>query len=137
MTVKTQPKDESVESYIASWPDDLASEGRTLCSLIQKVTGQKPVRWGTKIIGFGIYHYAYASGRTGDWTPIAIAPRKGGLTLYLVDEQEIYKDQLDGMTIKGGGKSCVYLKRLPDIDLEKLSDIIKTSYDHTMATHSD
>jgi len=135
--LKTQPHDESVESFIASWPDDLAPEGRTLCALIQKVTGHKPVRWGTKMIGFGTYHYAYASGRTGDWTPIAIAPRKNGLTLYLVDDQELYKDQLSSMTIKGGGKSCVYLKRLSEIDLEQLGRVIKTSYDSTMSTHSD
>lgn len=134
-TLKTQPKDDSVDDFIASWPDDQAKEGKTLCALLQKATGQKPVRWGTKLIGFGTYTYHYASGRSGDWMPIAFAPRNGGMTLYLVDGQEHYKDRLSSMTVKGGGKSCVYLKKLSDIDLDELSKIVAESYARTIETY--
>ena len=135
-TLKTQAKDDSVEDFIASWPDELAQEGKTLCELLEKATGQKPVRWGTKLIGFGTYTYHYASGRSGDWMPVAFAPRKGGMTLYLVDGFDNYKDRLANMTVKGSGKSCVYLKKLADIDLKELSSIVAESYKRTVETYS-
>lgn len=131
-TLKTQPRDDSVDDFIASWPEDQAKEGKILCSLLQKATGQKPTRWGTKLIGFGIFTYHYPSGRSGDWMPIAFAPRKGGMTLYLIEGQEHYKDRLANMTVKGGGKSCVYLKKLSEIDLEELGSIVSESYRRTI-----
>lgn len=134
-TLKTQPKDDSVDDFIASWPPDQSKEGKILCELLQKATGQKPVRWGTKLIGFGTYTYHYASGRSGDWPPIAFAPRSGGMTLYLVDGQELYKDRLADMTVKGSGKSCVYLKKLSEINLESLSSIVDESYTRTMGNY--
>ncbi len=134
-TLKTKAKDDSVDDFIASWSDDLAKEGKLLCALLQKATGQKPVRWGTKLIGFGTYTYHYSSGRSGEWMPIAFAPRTGGMTLYLVDGQEHYKDRLAGMTIKGGGKSCVYLKKLSEIDLVDLSAIVSESYKRTIENY--
>ncbi len=129
--LKTQPKDDSVDGFIESWPSNLAKEGKILCALLEKATGQKPVRWGAKLIGYGKYTYHYASGRSGEWMPIAFAPRNSGMTLYLVDGQEHYKDRLAGMTVKGSGKSCVYLKKLSDIDLESLSSIVSESYTRT------
>lgn len=134
-TLKTQPKGDSVDDFIASWPETQAHEGRILCALLQKATGQEPMRWGTKLIGFGTYTYRYASGRSGDWMPIAFAPRSGGLTLYLVDGQERYADQLSSMTVKGSGKSCVYLKKLSEIDLTALGNIVAKSYKRTIETN--
>jgi len=132
VTLKTQPKDDSVDDFISSWSEEQAEEGKILCALLQKATGQKPRRWGTKLIGFGIFTYRYASGRTGDWIPVAFAPRKGGMTLYLIDGQDHYKDRLSDMTVKGSGKSCVYLKKLSEIDLEKLEAIVSESYKRTI-----
>lgn len=131
-TLKTQPKDDSVDNFIASWPEEQAKEGKILCALLQRATGQKPMRWGAKLIGFGIFTYHYASGRSGDWMPIAFAPRKGGMTLYLIDGQDHYKDRLADMTVKGGGKSCVYLKKISEIDLEELEAIVRESYKRTI-----
>lgn len=109
--LKTQARDDSVEEFIASWPNDQAEEGKLLCELLQNATGQKPKRWGTKLIGFGTYTYRYSSGRTGDWMPIAFAPRKGGMTLYLVDGQDHYKERLSTMTVKGGEDPCLLAQR--------------------------
>lgn len=134
-TLKTQPKEDSVEDFIATWPEDQAKEGKILCALLQKATGQKPKRWGEKLIGFGTYTYRYASGRSGDWMPIAFAPRSGGMTLYLADGQEHYKDRLANMTVKGGGKSCVYLKKLSEIDLQSLHSVVSESYKRTIDTN--
>ena len=67
--------------------------------------------------------------------PVAFAPRSGGMTLYLADNQEHYKDRLVGMTVKGSGKSCVYLKKLSEIDLDALSAIVSESYKRTIETH--
>lgn len=133
--LKTQPKDDSVEEFIASWPEEQAKEGKILCDLLSEATGQKPLRWGAKLIGFGKYTYHYVSGRSGDWMPVAFAPRSGGLTLYLVDGQEHYKDRLADMTVKGGGKSCVYLKKLSEIDLAILSSVVGESYKSTVENY--
>lgn len=133
--LKTQPKPDSVSTFIDSWEPDLAQEGRVLCEIMQKATGQPAVRWGAKMIGFGVYTYHYASGRSGDWPPVACAPRKNGMTLYLMDGQEHYKDKLAHMSLKGGGKSCIYLKKLDQIDLADLSKIVTESYNRTIKAH--
>lgn len=134
--LKTKPKVDSVDEFIASWPKDQAEEGKLLCTLMQKATDQTPVRWGTKLIGFGTYTYHYASGRSGDWMPVAFATRNGGMTLYLVDGQQHYTDKLANITVKGGGKSCVYLKKLDQIDLLELSKIVAKSFKRTIETYA-
>jgi hypothetical protein len=134
-TLKTQPRDDSVDDFIASWPNGQAEEGRVLCDALSRATGEPPKRWGTKLIGFGTYTYRYASGRSATWMPIAFAPRKGGFTLYLVDDQELYKERLSDMAVKGGGKSCVYLKVLSEIDLEILCSVVSDSYKSTINKH--
>jgi hypothetical protein len=134
--LKTQLRDDSVEDFIQSFPAEDIDDAKRLCDLMSKSTGEKPARWGNKIVGFGKYTYKYASGRSGDWPPVAFAPRKGGMTLYLMDGQDKYKEELSGMTVAGSGKSCVYLKRLNQIDQTKLAAVIKKSYLAIVAAHS-
>jgi hypothetical protein len=132
-TNKTKPTTRSVELFL----DDLIPEQRkkdswTLYLLMEKITGSQGVLWGTSIIGFGDYHYKYASGREGDWFLTGFSPRKNALTLYLMCD--ISHESIDFSTLgkHKKGKGCLYIKRLDDVDLKALEDIIKTSISLTV-----
>jgi len=130
---KTKPTTRSVELFL----DDLIPEQRkkdswTLYRLMEKITGSQGVLWGTSIIGFGDYHYKYASGREGDWFLTGFSPRKNALILYLMCD--ISHESIDFSTLgkHKKGKGCLYIKRLDDVDLKALEDIIKTSISLTV-----
>jgi hypothetical protein len=130
---KTKPTTRSVELFL----DDLIPEQRkkdswTLYRLMEKITGSQGVLWGTSIIGFGDYHYKYGSGREGDWFLTGFSPRKNALTLYLMCD--ISHEFIDFSTLgkHKKGKGCLYIKRLDDVDLKALEDIIKTSISLTV-----
>ena len=132
-TNKTKPTTRSVELFL----DDLIPEQRkkdswTLYRLMEKITGSQGVLWGTSIIGFGDYHYKYASGREGDWFLTGFSPRKNALTLYLMCD--ISHESIDFSTLgkHKKGKACLYIKRLDDVDLKALVNIIKTSISLTV-----
>lgn len=132
-TNKTKPTTRSVELFL----DDLIPEKRkkdswTLYRLMEKITGSQGVLWGTSTIGFGDYHYKYASGREGDWFLTGFSPRKNALTLYLMCD--ISHDSIDLSTLgkHKKGKSCLYIKRLDDVDLKALENIIKNSISLTV-----
>lgn len=132
-TNKTKPTTRSVELFL----DDLIPEQRkkdswTLYLLMEKITGSQGVLWGISIIGFGDYHYKYASGREGDWFLTGFSPRKNALTLYLMCD--ISHEFIDFSTLgkHKKGKGCLYIKRLDDVDLKALENIIKTSISLTV-----
>ena len=125
---KTKPKTRSVKLFL----DDLIPEQRkkdswTLYRLMEKITSSQGVLWGTSIIGFGDYHYKYASGREGDWFLTGFSPRKNALTLYLMCD--ISHQSIDFSTLgkHKKGKGYLYIKRLDDVVLKALKNIIKTS----------
>ncbi len=126
---KTQKSDESVAGFIAGIEDDRQREdSRTLVELIHRITGEEPHVWGSSIVGFGDHHYVYESGREGDWFKVGFSPRRRNLTLYSMD----YVDEDDPLMAKLGkyttGKSCIYIKRLEDVDLEVLEKLVERSY---------
>jgi hypothetical protein len=83
---KTQPTDASVDAFLDAIEDPQRREdSRAICDLMAEETGEPPRMWGDSIVGFGSYRYSYASGRQGDWMALGFAPRKGRLTLYLMD----------------------------------------------------
>lgn len=127
-TNKTKPTTRSVKLFL----DDLIPEQRkkdswTLYRLMEKITSSQGVLWGTSIIGFGDYHYKYASGREGDWFLTGFTPRKNALTLYLMCD--ISHESIDFSTLgkHKKGKGYLYIKRLDDVVLKALENIIKTS----------
>jgi hypothetical protein len=91
---------------------------------MQKVTASKPVMWGASIVGFGTYHYVYASGREGDWMMMGFSPRKQNLTLYIMPGLAPYAALLRKLGPHSTGKSCLYIKRLEDLDLTVLEAIL-------------
>ena len=93
----------------------------------EAATGWKPELWGTGLVGFGSYHYVYASGREGDWPVTAFAARKQNLTVYIMPGFEKYDALMQKLGKFKTGKSCLYLKRLSDIDQKVLKQLIASS----------
>ncbi len=128
---KTVLNDKSVESFLSSVTDEQQREdARAINTLMTEITGEKPNMWGDSIIGYGTYHYLYASGREGDWMKIGFSPRKGKISLYLMDGIVQHTAELEKLGPYKAAKACLYIKRLADVDIEVLRRIIKKSYDH-------
>ena len=126
--LKTKPTTESVEAFLASIPDESRRADCTkLVELMGKITGEKPVMW-TKIIGFGSYRYKYASGREGDWMRLGVASRADSIVLYGVIYYGDNTKLLEKLGKHKHGKGCLYIKRLSDIDLDVLEEMIRTAY---------
>ncbi len=125
---KTQPTKASVAAFLAAIPDaQRRKDCKAVAKLMQEATGAKPVLWGTNIVGFGAYRYQYASGREGDWPVAAFSPRKGDLTLYIMPGFEPFADLMARLGKHKTGRSCLYLKRLEDVDLAVLKELIGKS----------
>jgi len=101
-----------------------------VCRLMQEVTGEVPVLWGTGIVGFGRVRLRYASGRELDWPVTGFSPRNTATTVYLMDGFEERLDLLARLGPHSTGKSCLYLKRLSDVDLDVLKALIAESARH-------
>ena len=92
--------------------------------------------WGANIIGYGTYRYKYASGREGEWFLTGFSPRKQNLTLYIMSGFDQYDSLLANLGKHSTGKSCLYVKKLEDIDLTTLKEMVKLSVDHMAKTNS-
>jgi hypothetical protein len=112
-------------------------DGRALLGLMRKVTGEEPKLWGPSMVGFGTYHYRYASGREGDYFKVGFAPRKSNITLYLMSGMVGYDDLLATLGPHKAGKSCIYIKRLDDLDYDVLVTLIERSVAHIDQTEAD
>ena len=126
--LKTKPTKVSVASHIAAIAnEDQRRDARTLLALMRRVTKQEPRMWGPTIVGFGSYHYKYASGHEGDSALAGFAVRGNEFVVYIAPGFE----GRDGMLAKLGkhrtGKVCVYIKRLANVDLKVLETLITKS----------
>jgi hypothetical protein len=125
---KTKPTQASVEDHIAA----IASESqradcRTLIGLIGRITQAKPTMWGPSIVGFGSYHYKYDSGREGDSCLAGFAARKGEIAVYLVGETADRPALLAKLGRHKIGKACLYIRRLGEVDMQVLEQLIAGS----------
>ena len=102
-------------------------DARTMLALMERVTGQPPVLWGTAV-GFGNYHYRYDSGREGDAAAAAFAPRKAAMVVYLMDGIGSHEDDLSRLGPHTHGVGCLYLKDLEQVDLDVLERIVARSW---------
>jgi hypothetical protein len=129
--LKTQKNDASVTAFLNSIEDEKKRQDSfTILELMKDVTGSDPVMWGTSIIGFGHYHYKYASGRENDWMLTGFSPRKQNITLYIMSGFDQYDDLLGKLGKHSTGKSCLYIKKLEHIDLDVLRELVKHSVEH-------
>src|SRR5687768_6629877 len=126
--LKTKPTAASVTAFLAGIEDDeRRRDCKTLVKLMRAATGARPTMWGPSIVGFGEVHLKYPSGRELDWFQIGFSPRKNDLTLYLGLSLAPVGALLGGLGKHKTGKSCLYLKRLADVDLATLERMIKSS----------
>jgi Domain of unknown function (DU1801) len=126
--LKTQLTVESVQHFISGVAGaQRRADCLELIELMQAVTGHKAVMWGAAIIGFGKYQYQYESGRKGEWMLIGFSPRKNDLSLYLMSGVESHQALLDKLGKYKTGKSCLYLKRLADVDKKVLKQLMVAS----------
>ncbi|XBQ16326.1 MAG: DUF1801 domain-containing protein [Oceanicaulis sp.] len=123
---KTKPTAVPVEEFLDSVePDAKREEAKALDALFRKVTGWAPVMWGPSMIGYGQYHYRYESGREGDFLATGFSPRKARHSIYILPGYSDYSDILARLGRHDHGKSCLYVKKLADIDLDVLAELIE------------
>jgi hypothetical protein len=131
---KTRPTDASVAAFVAGLADERQrADSERLIALMSKVTGEPAIMWGPSIIGFGSYHYRYASGREGDTPLVGFSPRKTALTLYASAGEDERADLLARLGPHKVGKSCVYVKRLSDVDEQVLADLVRAGVAYARA----
>ena len=125
---KTKPTKASVKEFLNQISDqERRDDCFTVAKIMEEITGDKPKMWGPSIVGFGTWHYKYASGREGDWPVAAFSPRKKDLTLYLTPGFEEHQELMEKLGKHSTGKSCLYIKRLSDIHVPTLKKLIKKS----------
>jgi hypothetical protein len=122
--LKTKETTASVETFIAKQPADIAADCRTIMDLMRKATGEDPKLWGASIVGYGRYAYTYDTGREGEWMITGFSPRKANLTLYIMMGFEDEAALMEKLGKHTTGKSCLYIKKLSDVDLRVLESLI-------------
>jgi hypothetical protein len=120
---------QAVQDYLETIPGATRRrDAETLVEMMSRVTGQEPTMWGKSVIGFGQYHYKYASGREGDAAAAGFAPRKSATTIYLLDGVGAYTEPLSRLGPHTTGVGCLYVKDLAKVDLGVLEAIVDESY---------
>ena len=126
---KTQPTEASVSQYLSAIEDEARrKDAKRLAKIATEVTGEKPVMWGTGIVGFGSYHYVYASGRAGDTAAVGFAARKNAIAIYGLQDHPENEELLEKLGPHGSGKGCLYIKDLESVHTGVLKKMIKVAY---------
>lgn len=129
--LKTRPTRSSVKDFVASIKDEgKRKDANIVLALMKKATGETPKMWGPSIVGFGTYHYRSESGREGDWFLTGFSPRAQALTVYILPGFDRYAALMKKLGKYKTGKSCLYIKRLDDVDLKVLQDLVSQSVRH-------
>lgn len=130
--LKTVATEVDVESFINSISDEAKRQDSfRLVEIMEKLSAEKAKMWGPTIIGFGKYHYKYASGHEGEMCRIGFSPRKAEFSLYVTCDAASFKEMLDKFGKHRTGKGCIYFKKLADVDLKVLEKMIKVSLKET------
>lgn len=125
---KTKPTKASVKEFFNQIPDkERRDDCIAVAKMMEEITGDKPKMWGPSIVGFGTWHYKYASGHEGDWPIAAFSPRKRDLTVYFNIGFDKNRELMKQLGKHSTGKSCLYIKRLSDIHIPTLKKLIKVS----------
>lgn len=130
MSKEDERHDITVEQYIESLDDELRSDAGTIMEMMQRISGDDPILYGFGTIGYGVYKYEYASGRKGEAHTLGFYPRAGKITVYLMDGTARYNELLAKLGKHTTTGYCVYIKKLSDIELPILQQILQKSYDN-------
>jgi hypothetical protein len=133
---KTQATVTRVEDFVTGIADEnQRADARSLIAMMMRLSGEPATMWGPSIIGFGRYRYRYDSGREGEMCRIGFSPRKGQTVLYLIDGFEGHAELMAKLGKHKTGKSCLYVKRLSDINLVVLEDMCRSSLAYMAAKY--
>ena len=127
---KTQLTEASVEAFLNTVTDEQRADSYRVIEIMQRVTGESPKMWGAAIIGFGVQHLKYDSGREMDWMLVGFSPRKGNLALYGLNNSPKQAESRDKLGKHKTGGGCLYIKRLSDINEDILQDLVASSVEH-------
>ena len=126
--IKTKPTDVSVDAFLESVAHPVRrADGKVLRAMMERVTAERAVMWGPSIVGFGRYHYRYASGHEGDMCRVGFSPRSANLVLY-VGGFPNYEAMLARLGKHKLSKACLYINKLADVDLAVLEEIAWRTY---------
>lgn len=128
---KTKPTKASVSGFLRKAEAGQRKDCEEIRKMMEEASGEKPTMWGPSMVGFGSYHYRYASGHEGDCFLIGFAPRKGVLSLYITAEFDAFPDLMAKLGKYKTGKSCLYIKKLDDVDRTVLRTLIKRAVART------
>ena len=134
---KTKKNEGNVEAFLHKVENkQRRDDSFAVLDLMRETLGEEPKMWGTSIVGFGSYTYKYATGRTGDWMLTGFSPRKQALTLYIMAGFDGYPELMGRLGKYKTGKSCLYIKKLSDVDPDVLKELVKKSADHVAASNA-
>lgn len=129
--LKTTKNDKDPLAFLQSVENEKRkADSLVVMQMMEEITGEKPVMWGPSIVGFGSYHYKYASGHEGDWMITGFSPRKQALTLYIMPGFDRYENLMSQLGKYKTGKSCLYINKLEDVDKNILHELIAHSVKH-------
>lgn len=135
--LKTKRNKGDVQAFLNSVPDEKKRQDSfAILELMRQVTGKEPEMWGDSIVGFGSYHYKYKSGREGDWFLTGFSPRKQNITLYIMAGFDEYDKLLNKLGKHTTGKSCLYVKKIEDVDADVLKELVRQSVEHMIKTNA-
>ena len=133
LVAKNVPAKTSVKDVLAALDDTTKADTLVLVEMMQRISGQKPKIWNISTLGFDTYHYKYDSGREGDCHALGFNARKGKFTVYLMDGTSRHEALLARLGKHTTSQACLYFKRLSDLDLTILENILAASYKHIKA----
>ncbi|MFN4096050.1 MAG: DUF1801 domain-containing protein [Sphingomonas sp.] len=124
--IKTKPTPVDVGAFIDAVDNPVRrDDAKIVCAMLERITGESPKMWGPSIIGFGSYHYKYDSGHEGDMCRLGFSPRKAELVLYVLTEDPGQPEKLARLGKHKIGKSCLYIKKLADVDIGVLEELTR------------
>ncbi len=126
----TRDDSDAVAAYVDSLDESVAADSRVLIEMMSRISGHRPRLWNVGTIGFDSYHFKYDSGREGDGHAIGFYPRRGKITVYLMDGTARHAQMLAGLGKHTTSRVCVYIKRLSDVDLATLEGVVRASYEY-------
>lgn len=133
---KTKPTGASVEDFLQAVPDEKKrADALVLCKLLNEVTGSEPRMWGESIVGYGVYSYTYATGRSDTWPVVGFSPRKQNLTIYLMSDFDRHADLLSRLGKCKTSKACLHFNKLSDIDPSVLRLLVAESVEAMKAKY--
>ena len=136
MALKTQPTKESVKTFLDGIEDEQRRKDcKAIAKMMAKATGKRPKMWGDAIVGYGRYEYKYKSGHEGAWFLTGFSPRKRDLTLYIMQGFKAHAPLMEKLGKYKNGKSCLYIKKLEDVDTDVLQQLIDGSLEYLQRTY--